>query len=98
MTGAALFGDDVGEALHLVLGAAEGAYAALDELAGALVLGVADELHGATLVGGEAGDLADDRADDLDTLTLAALAVRRAGRQHAALGDVAAVDTPDETW
>lgn len=97
VAGTALFSDDVGEALHLVLGAAEGSDAALDELACALVLRVADELHGAALVGREPGDLADDRADHLDALALATLAVRRAGSKHAALSGVAAVDAPDET-
>lgn len=97
MTGPALLGNDVGQALHLVLGAAEGADATLDELAGTLVLGVSDELHGATLVGGEAGDLADDGADHLDTLALATLAVGGTRSKDTTLGGVASVDAPDET-
>lgn len=97
MTGAALFGDDVGQALHLVLSATERSYTALDELARTLVLGVADELHGATLVRGEAGNLANDGADDLDALTLATLAVRGARSKHSSLGLVTAVDAPDES-
>ena len=98
VTGAALFGDDVGQALHLVLSATERSYTALDELARTLVLGVADELHGATLVRGEAGNLANDGADDLDALTLATLAVRGARSKHSSLGLVTAVDAPDESW
>lgn len=98
MTGTTLFGDNVGQALHLVLGATERSDATLDELACALVLGVADELHGATLVRCETGDLADDRSDDLDALALASLAVGWTRSQNSSLSLVAAVDTPDETW
>lgn len=98
VTSSSLLGDDVGEGLHLVLSATEGADATLDELASALVLGVTDELHGATLVRGEAGNLANDGADDLDALTLATLAVGGTGSENATLGLVTAVDAPDETW
>ena len=97
VTRTALLGNHVGEALHLVLGTAQGADAALDELACTLVLGVADELHGAALVGGKAGNLANDGADHLDALALATLAVRRAGSKNTALSLVTAVDAPDET-
>ncbi len=97
VTSAALLGNHVGEALHLVLGTAQRTHAALDELACTLVLGVTDELHGAALVGGEAGNLAHDRADHLDALALAALAVRGARSKNSALSLVTAVDAPDET-
>lgn len=97
VTGTALFGDDVGEALHLVLSAAEGSYATLDEFAGTLVLRVTDELHSTTLVRSETGNLADDGADHLDALTLTTLAVGGAGSENSTLGLVAAVDAPDET-
>lgn len=98
MTGTSLLGNDVGKALHLVLGTTKGTDTTLDELAGTLVLGVTDELHGATLVRGETGDLTDDGSDDLDALTLATLAVGRAGSENTALGLVTAVDAPDETY
>lgn len=97
MTSPALFGDNVGQALHLVLGPAEGTDTTLDELACTLVLGVTDELHSSAFVGSETGNLADDGADDLDTLALATLTVGRAGSENAALGLVASVDAPDET-
>ena len=97
MTSSSLLGNDVGEGLHLALGATEGADTTLDELAGTFVLGVTDELHGATLVRSEAGNLANDGADDLDTLTLKALAVGGTGSKDTALGLVTTVDAPDET-
>lgn len=97
MTGTTLFSDDVGQAFHLALGATEGAYATLDELAGTLVLGVTDEFHGTTLVRSETGDFANDGADDLDTFTLTTFAVGRAGSENATLSLVSAVDAPDET-
>lgn len=98
VTSTTLLGNNVGEGLHLVLGATEGTDTALDELAGTLVLGVTDELHGATLVRSEAGNLTDDGADDLDALTLTTLAVGRAGSENTAFGLVTAVDAPDETY
>lgn len=97
VTSTTLLGNNVGEGLHLVLGTTEGTDTALDELAGTLVLGVTDELHGATLVRSEAGNLTDDGADDLDALALTTLTVGRAGSENTALGLVTAVDAPDET-
>lgn len=61
-------------------------------------LGVTDELHGAALVRGEAGDLTDDRLDDLGALGLGALPAGRPLGEDTALGLVAAVDTPDEAY
>lgn len=72
---ATLLLDDGRELLDLALGAEEGAEALLGELLGLLVLRVTEELHDALLVGGEAGDLADDRLDE-DLLLAAGLAIR----------------------
>lgn len=54
MTDTAGLGDDAGHLLDLSLGAAEGAEPLLGELTGALVLGVAEQLDNAALVGGKA--------------------------------------------
>ena len=51
---AAGVGDDALELIDLLLGAAEGSEPLLRELAGTLVLAVAEELDNAALVGGEA--------------------------------------------
>lgn len=61
---ATLLLDDGRELLDLALGAEEGAETLLGELLGLLVLRVTEELHNALLVGGETGDLADDRLDE----------------------------------
>ena len=43
-------------------------YSLLGELAGALILGVLDQLHDAALVGSKASNLTDEGADEDDTL------------------------------
>jgi len=49
---------------------ARSSYPPLGELAGTLVLADPEQLEHALLVGGEAGDLTDEVADELDTLGL----------------------------
>ena len=56
--------EDVGHLLPLPLGPDVGADPLLQELEAALVLGDTQQLHRAALVGGEAGDLADQVADE----------------------------------
>jgi len=53
VAGTAGLSNDLGHVLDLRLGAAEGAEALLGQLAGALVLAVAEEFDDAALVGGE---------------------------------------------
>ena len=56
------------DVLHLVtlsLSANVRSEALLDELQSLLVLGDTEQLHSATLVGGESGDLADELTDKL---------------------------------
>ena len=56
--------EDVGHLLPLPLGPDVGADPLLEELEAPLVLGDTEQLEGATLVGGEAGNLADQVADE----------------------------------
>ena len=98
VTSTSLFSNDVGKALHLVLGTTEGTDTTLDEFTGTLVLGVTDKLHSTTLIRSETSNLTDDGADDFDTLTLTTLAVGGTGCKHSSLGLVSAVDAPDETY
>lgn len=65
---------------------------------GGTYLGVTDEFHSTSLVGSEAGDLADNRADHLDALALTTLTVRGTRSKHSALGLVTTVHAPDETY
>lgn len=104
---------------------AHGADAALDELAGTLVLNVrtvqadlgsptrhtkcivqdsvttylrvADQLHGAALVGRKASDLTHNAANGLDALARDALLVDAPGGQHTAGGGVTTVNAPNDT-
>ena len=61
-------------------------YPLLGELTGALVLAVAEELDDAALVGGEAGDLLDDVADESGALAQVALGPADAGLDDAGGG------------
>lgn len=61
-------------------------------------LRVTDQLHRATLVGGEAGNLTHDAADGLHALACHTLLVDAPGRQHTAVGKVTTVDAPNDTF
>jgi hypothetical protein len=62
--GTAGLGDDLLHVLNLSLAADEGTEALLSELAGTLVLGIAEQLNHTALIGGKADDLASDLADE----------------------------------
>ena len=64
VTGPPRLGDDLGHLVHLSLGAAEGTEPLLRQLARTLVLAVPEQFDDAALVGGQAGDFADDLADE----------------------------------
>lgn len=93
MTGTAGLGDDTLEGVDLGLGTAEGTEPLLGELTGTLVLGVAEQLDAAALVGGEAGDLLDDVTDERGALAQVTLGAGDSGLDNTGGGLVAAVDT-----
>lgn len=88
----ARLGDDALELIDLGLGTAESTEPLLGELTGALVLGVTQQLNNATLVWGEAGDLADDVPHKRSALGDLALERRDAGLGNTGGGFVALVD------
>jgi hypothetical protein len=61
-------------------------YSLLGELAGTLVLGVAEQLDAAALVGGETGDLLDDVADERGALAQVTLGAGDSGLDDAGGG------------
>lgn len=79
-------GDDAGQLVNLSLGTAKGSEPLLRQLAGTLVLGVAQQLNDATLVGGKAGNLLDDVADEGGALAQVALGARDTGLDNAGGG------------
>lgn len=64
MAGTAGLGDDTLELINLGLSTAEGTKTLLCELAGTLILGVAEQLNDAALVWGKARNLLDDLANE----------------------------------
>jgi len=70
---AARLSDDTLELINLSLGTAEGTEPLLRELAGTLVLGVAEQLNDTALVGSKTGNLLDNVADEGGALAHLAL-------------------------
>ncbi len=66
LVGAARVGEDAVELVEFALGTTHSAQTLLDELLGALVHAVLEELHAAALVGRKANDLAHKLAHKLD--------------------------------
>lgn len=89
---------NVAKLLHLLLGTAHGSqldkllsktpcqasYALLGQLAGAFILAVLQQLHNTTFIRGESGDLTNEVADELDTLseTLNHISIQKAANKR----------------
>lgn len=78
-TGAARLSNNLLHGLNLGLAAAESTEALLSELTGTLVLGVAQQLNDAALVGSETNDLLGDFADESGAAGRLALGAGDAG-------------------
>jgi len=93
---AARLSDDTLELINLSLGTAEGTEPLLRELAGTLVLGVAEQLNDTALVGSKTGNLLDNVADEGGALAHLALGAGDARLDDASGGFVATVKTDGE--
>lgn len=61
-------GNNTRKLVNFLLSTNEGAQSSLGELLGTLVLGVLDQFHDTTLVGGKASNFTDDVADESSAL------------------------------
>lgn len=68
LVGTARLGNNGVELVHFALSATHCSQTLLDKLAGALVHGVLDQFHAATLVWCKTGDLANELTDEFNTL------------------------------
>jgi len=89
-------GNDALELVHLLLGANKGAQLLLGELAGTLVLAVAEKFNNAALIGGEARNFLDDGANKLGPLAEVTLGPPNTGLDYAGSRLVTLVDAGDE--